>query len=395
MRIVVIGAGVLGSLYGARLAAAGHSVTVVARGNRLKELRRGPMLILNDEDGVTSAVTVEAVSKLEPDDDHDLALVMVRADQIDKLLPELKVNRGVKVFLFMHNRAAGNSHLAEAVGPDRFLLGFPGAGGWRDGATVRYRLIPAQPTTLGEPDGRLSPRLRQIAKIFEEAGFTVALSRRMDDWLKTHAMLVTAIAGAIYLANGSTITLSQSAASVRRLVQGVRQGFQLLADLIVLSRDQHRENFSTTISLIGDVLQSARTPILVQPEDLGTFDPFGVALVAWNGSFEAANALRAAMPMLKYASDVHIVTVEEPKDHLLPSTAASTYLSRHGITSELHTKSAHEVAVDDVILTSAEIVDAKYLVMGGYGHSRAREFLFGGVTRSLLKACPIPLILAG
>ena len=167
-----------------------------------------------------------------------------------------------------------------------------------------------------------------------------------------------------------------------------------LTDLIVLGRGQHRENFHATLSLIGDVLQSARTPIFVQPEELETFDPFGVALVAWNGSFEAANALRAAMPMLQYASDVHIVTVEEPKDHLLPSTAASAYLSRHGVTSELHTKSANEVAVDDVISTTAEIVDAKYLVMGGYGHSRAREFLFGGVTRSLLKACPIPLIMA-
>ena len=230
MRIVVIGAGVLGSLYGARLAAAGNSVTVVARGNRLAELQRGPILVSNDEDGVTSATTVEVLSKLEPDEVYDLALVVVRADQIDNLLPELTVNRGVKVFLFMHNRAAGSSRLAEAVGPKRLLLAFPGAGGWLDGPTVRYRLIPEQPTTLGEPDGRLSPRLRQIAKIFEEAGFTIALSRRMDDWLITHAMLVTAIAGAIYLANGSTAVLASSNASVRKLVQAVREGFQLLSE---------------------------------------------------------------------------------------------------------------------------------------------------------------------
>lgn len=167
-----------------------------------------------------------------------------------------------------------------------------------------------------------------------------------------------------------------------------------LADLIVLGRDQRRDYWNTTLSMIGDVLHSARTPVLVQPQELKTFDPYGVAFVAWNGSFEAANALRAAMPMLKYASDVHIITVEEPKKHLLPSTAASAYLSRHGVTSELHTKSANEVAVDDIILTTAEIVDAKYLVMGAYGHSRAREFLFGGVTRNLLKNCPVPLIMA-
>ena len=230
MRIVVIGAGVLGSLYGARLAAAGQSVTLVARGRRLAELQRGPILILNEEDGVTAAATVVAVSSLKPNDNYDLALVVVRADQIDALLPELEANRGVKAFLFMHNRAAGSSRLAQAVGPERLLLGFPGAGGWRDGATVRYRLIPEQPTTLGEPNGRLSPRLRQVAKIFEEAGFSVALNRRMDDWLKTHAMLVTVIAGAIYLADGSTTALAASRKRIRTLVRGVRQGFQILSD---------------------------------------------------------------------------------------------------------------------------------------------------------------------
>ena len=230
MRVVVIGAGVLGSLYGARLAAAGHFVTVVARGSRLTDLQRGPIVISNDEDGVIATATVEVVPNLMPDDDYDLALVVVRAEQIDNLLPELAANRGVKTFLFMHNRAAGSLALAQAVGPERLLLGFPGAGGWLDGATVRYRLIPEQPTTLGEPDGRLSPRLRQIAEIFEKAGFTVALNRRMDDWLKTHAMLVTAIAGAIYLANGSTSALAKSRESVRTLVRGVRQGFGLLAE---------------------------------------------------------------------------------------------------------------------------------------------------------------------
>ena len=230
LRIVVIGAGVLGSLYGARLAITGQSVTLVARGGRLTELQRRPILILNEEDDVAAAASVEAVSSLKPDDDYDLALVVVRADQIDGLLPQLAANRGVKTFLFMHNRAAGSSALAQAVGPERVLLGFPGAGGWLDGATVRYRLIPEQPTTLGEPDGRLSPRLRQIAKIFEEAGFTVALNRRMDDWLKTHAMLVTAIAGAIYLADGSTTALAKTRESVRTLVRGVRQGFGLLSE---------------------------------------------------------------------------------------------------------------------------------------------------------------------
>ena len=78
-------------------------------------------------------------------------------------------------------------------------------------------------------DGSLSPRLRDIAKTLQAAGFTVARSRHMDAWLKTHAMLVTAIAGAIYLGHGSTAAVAKSRDSIRTLVRGIRQGFGLLS----------------------------------------------------------------------------------------------------------------------------------------------------------------------
>ena len=166
-----------------------------------------------------------------------------------------------------------------------------------------------------------------------------------------------------------------------------------LADLIVMGRYHHRETRYTPITLIGDVLQSARAPLLVQPQQLNSFDVFGPAVVGWNGSFEAANALRAALPLLKLASAVHIVTVEEANEHMMPSLAASTYLSRHGVTSELHARLVSDTPVEDTIRSAAQVIGAGYIVMGGYGHSRAREFLFGGVTRNLLKECPTPLIM--
>jgi nucleotide-binding universal stress UspA family protein len=78
---------------------------------------------------------------------------------------------------------------------------------------------------------------------------------------------------------------------------------------------------------------------------------------------------------------------------MLPSLSASTYLSRHGVKSELHARPVSDKPVEDAITETAAVMGATYIVMGGYGHSRAREFLFGGVTRSLLKDCPIPLIM--
>lgn len=168
-----------------------------------------------------------------------------------------------------------------------------------------------------------------------------------------------------------------------------------LADLVVVGRLAHRQSaVQLTGSDLSVALQATHTPLLVCPEELVHFDPLGSAVVAWNGSFEAANALRAALPLLKQASAVHIITVDDDKHYDFPPLGASEYLSRHGVHAELVRESKGTLSVEDRIVASAKGLGAAYLVMGAYGHSRAREFLFGGVTRSLLKECPLPLILS-
>ena len=168
-----------------------------------------------------------------------------------------------------------------------------------------------------------------------------------------------------------------------------------LADLIVLGRTQLSQ--STTyrpMSIIGRMLSSSHTPLLVCSKDRKRFDPLGPAVIAWNGSFEAANALRAAMPLLKNASAVHIVTIDEDKEFDFPPLGASEYLSRQDVRAELIRESKGTRSVEDRLVATATSLGASYLVMGAYGHRRAREYLFGGVTRNLLKECLLPLLLA-
>jgi nucleotide-binding universal stress UspA family protein len=168
-----------------------------------------------------------------------------------------------------------------------------------------------------------------------------------------------------------------------------------LADLVVLGRFHHSQGSDRlTMALFGDVLGASRTPLLICPKDPAGFDPFGPAVVAWNASLEAANALRAALPMLQRASEVHLVAVDEPKDLDFPPLDAAEYLSRHGIHAELISENRGTLSIADRLVATAASVSASYLVMGGYGHSRAREYLFGGVTRSLLKECPLALVVA-
>jgi nucleotide-binding universal stress UspA family protein len=175
-------------------------------------------------------------------------------------------------------------------------------------------------------------------------------------------------------------------------------GASSLSDILVMSRPSNGKDNAAEMTIVGDAVMSCKIPVLVVPESKKSFDSTGTAMVAWNGSVEAAHALRNAVPLLTRASKVLIATIERTADmqrkDYFPSTAASEYLSRHGISSELITETANSGGVNEALGLLATGHGAEYLVMGAYGHSRAREYIFGGVTRAILKAMPLPLLLS-
>ena len=177
-------------------------------------------------------------------------------------------------------------------------------------------------------------------------------------------------------------------------------GRAALADLIVTSRQPRRTDFQgSTIGILGDLLHRSRTPLFVAADDGKVPDPTGSVLIAWNGSFEAANAVRSAIGLLKLASDVRILRIDEEKDEAFPSIRLLEYLSRHGIHAELKIETAHPDARDTDFVSArlnaeAERMKAEYIVMGGYSHSRVNEYMFGGITRSMLAGSSIPLFIA-
>lgn len=167
-----------------------------------------------------------------------------------------------------------------------------------------------------------------------------------------------------------------------------------LCDVIVMSHPLADKPQGIAHALVGDVVMGASIPVLLVPDTIKGLEVTGTAAIAWNGSYEAAHALRAALPLLAMAGNVHIVSVTEGRAHEFPSLAASEYLARHGIASELHEKSSAAGPVGPALIAMAVQLRAQYLVMGAFGHTRAREYLFGGVTRDLLKDSPVPLLLA-
>lgn len=149
--------------------------------------------------------------------------------------------------------------------------------------------------------------------------------------------------------------------------------------------------------LVGDLLMRARTPVLVIPGNHKRFDCSGPVLAAWNGSTESCIALRAALPLLKKASAVYLVTVTEDSERErfdLPPVQGAEYLSRHGVKCELVEINKGDAQVADALFLEAQTRHCAYVVMGAFGHSRLAEMLLGGVTRRALTNPQLPMLLA-
>lgn len=227
MNILVYGAGVIGSVYAARLQEAGYHVTLLARGQRAVSLQNQGILLEDASTGQRTTTRVSVIDHLAPTDCYDMVLVTVRMDQLTSVLPFLAANHQIPIMLFMLNNPAGMQPL-EILEPHRVILGFPSVGGTRQGDVIRYILIRQQQTTIGEVDGHVTPRLQDLATAFLKAGFSVTFSPDMQAWLKTHAIFVSCVSAALATVEGDSVRLGHTHKSVVMMVKAIREGFNAL-----------------------------------------------------------------------------------------------------------------------------------------------------------------------
>lgn len=171
-----------------------------------------------------------------------------------------------------------------------------------------------------------------------------------------------------------------------------------LGDLIIVSRGAYATSPPNDPAFIAALFDSGR-PVLLMPkaEDdvLPQWRDKTIAL-AWNASMEAARALWGAMPLLKQAETLHVLTVRHPEDNidLTGDARLVNYLEAHGLHTEIIAV-AHERHGDgELALAQARELKADLLVMGGYGHSKIREMMLGGFTDYMLRQADIPLLMS-
>lgn len=165
------------------------------------------------------------------------------------------------------------------------------------------------------------------------------------------------------------------------------------ADLVVVPTVYGENSASSAQDAFEGALFDGDAAVLVCPDGTDGVDSQTI-MIAWNGSREALRAVRRAMPFLKQAKAVEIVLVNTMTDQPDPGERLALMLSRHGISVDIHALPRSPETVSETLLRRAVELNAGLIVMGGYGHSRFREYLVGGVTRSLVAKTPVPILMA-
>jgi len=119
-------------------------------------------------------------------------------------------------------------------------------------------------------------------------------------------------------------------------------------------------------------------------------------MVCWDGGRQAARAMADAMPLLERANRVEVVIVadENGKEDEIAGADVGQHLARHALNVEVKRVAMGDIDVADVLLSHAADIAADIIVMGGYGHSRLRQFVLGGVTRSILQSMTVPVFMS-
>lgn len=178
----------------------------------------------------------------------------------------------------------------------------------------------------------------------------------------------------------------------RTLPFDVLQDGALFADLIVLGQP-HAEGYDPASDLlIGDIALSAGLPVLGVPR-VGDYEGLGKnVLVAWTRRRESTRVLREALPLLESAERVLVLRANAPDDGREAEIGA--YLARHNVKVDIKDVTAKDISVADAILNTVSDEACDLIAMGAYGHSRVREYAFGGVTRDILRHMTVPTLFA-
>lgn len=223
MKILLIGAGVIGTAYAVNLAAACCKVYVLAHGIKSEEISKYGLRAIDLATGKNFQESVEVLN--DPSNiDFDLVLISVRHEQLTSTFSILYILKGNPTLLFFGNNPNGRAALPDLI-PKIVELGFPGIGGSIAEGVVKYIRISQQPTTL---QTNASIATQNFIKALRSQGFEITSVSNMDGWLFYHTIFISCIAAALYQSNTNPLQLSKNRPLLKLMCTAITEGFSAL-----------------------------------------------------------------------------------------------------------------------------------------------------------------------
>ena len=285
MKTLIFGAGPLGSLYAYLLHKSGNDVSLLARNEHHKFIKENGIVLVNEFTQEKIIEKVNVVNRLSEEDSYDLVIVLIRKNKIKDVLQVLSKNKTIPSILFMGNNTLGFNEYLEYLPKEKVLFGFPGGGGSRKNHVVHY--IDSEkpngkrmPVTIGEIDGTVRERTKQIQNLFESSGILINIVKDIDGWLKYHAAFINPLAGAL-LRSGDNYKLAKDKDTIRTYIRAVKEAGKVLNTL------EYKNQF-----------------------------PFKIKTFYWNPEWLTANVLKQVFNS-KFAEIAMMMHVNAAKDEMI------------------------------------------------------------------------------
>jgi nucleotide-binding universal stress UspA family protein len=191
--------------------------------------------------------------------------------------------------------------------------------------------------------------------------------------------------------SGETRTISASISGAADQIGRIGRRF----DLVIVGQPERQKSLPDEVVDEGVLFESGR-PVIFVPYIQKAGLKLDRVIVCWDGSRAATRAVADSLPFLQKAKQVEIVMVASKagKSDEVPGADLGQHLARHGLKVDVKRITSPDIDVTSTVLSYAADSSADMIVMGGYGHSRLREFILGGVTRGILETMTVPVLMS-
>lgn len=235
MNILIIGAGVIGTTYGWQLSEVGNNVTILAREKRFKELKKNGIRIRcsdyrNGEENFKDLIYKPCVvNDFSNEDRFDFIIVSVKSTQLDELFQQIQNKVGKSDVLIFQNFWENTNKIERYLSPSQYVFGFPhimGGGMDEEGIYCTIFGNKTAPTMLGEKDGKITKRIKTIAKVMESANLNPEVSTQILPWILTHyAEAAGLLSGVMKVGSGKAF--AESNEILKHTILAIREGLNV------------------------------------------------------------------------------------------------------------------------------------------------------------------------